>query len=525
MKTIMKKQLINENKTHKIAWISNILFEPYLRGSLVDYFLKANLDVEYVYIPYEDMHEENKKLMGASLVVVSLNFESMFPNVTTYMLKKHTSNRDIIRDCILRCRELYSLIKKHTDSPIVWFGFEDYSFCDAALFGRILVGDGIVDKLNLKIASEWSDILFVDFKHLIADVGISETFDLKGKYRWNAPYTKTVVKMMAEEVYKRYIIYIGKTKKCLVLDCDNVLWGGILSEDGIDGISLSNMGLGRPFWDFQCLVLRMYYHGVILAICSRNDEEEVLKVFREHSGMLLKEEHISCFQCNWDNKPENIKKISESLNISLDSIVFVDDSKFELDGVKAIFPEVTTVLYNTLFAVNDLDCFNLRLDVDEKIVKIRTNTYRTNAMREELKRRVNTFDEYIRSLNMKLDVHPTEDHELQRVAELSQRTNKCSNGARYTAEQLKVLLASKTASLYTVCLSDKFSEFGIVGVIGIKDKVLELFCLSCRALGRTIENDMLNFVKQTGVTKVRFNNTGKNAGFYRLFDDNGMIMR
>lgn len=525
MKRIMDKRLSNDNKAYRIAWISNILFEPHLSGCLVDSFFKSGLNVEYVYVPYDGMYEENNKLMEASLVVVILNFESMYPNLTTQLLKKITSTSDIICDGTLRCRELYSFIKKHTDAPIVWFGFEDYCFRDVALFGRALFCGGVVDQLNLKIASELPDISFVDFKHLIADVGISETFDLKGKYRWNAPYTKTIVKQMVEEIHKQYKIHIGKTKKCLVLDCDNVLWGGILSEDGIDGITLSNVGLGRPFWDFQCLVLRMYYHGVILAICSKNDEDDVLKVFREHSGMILREEHISCFQCNWDNKPENIRKISESLNISLDSIVFVDDSKFELDGVKASCPEVTTVLYNAKFANNDFDCFNLRLDVDKKTVEIRTNTYRTNAKREELRRKVNTFEEYLRSLDMKLDIHPTDNHELMRVSELLQRANKCTNGVRYTVKQLKVLLANEAVSLYTVHLSDKFSELGIVGAIGIKDKVVELFCLSCRALGRSIENNMVSFVKQNGVTTVRFHNTGKNAVLYKLFEDNGMIMR
>ena len=141
-----------------------------------------------------------------------------------------------------------------------------------------------------------------------------------------------------KEIQKQYFIEQGITKKCLVLDCDNVLWGGILSEDGIENIKLGGSGFGRTYQDFQRFVLSLYYHGVILAVCSKNDLPDVMNMFHEHSEMILKEEHIACFQVNWENKPDNIRRIAETLNIGLDSMVFLDDSPVEIEAVKSILP-------------------------------------------------------------------------------------------------------------------------------------------------------------------------------------------
>lgn len=230
--------------------------------------------------------------------------------------------------------------------------------------------------------------IFIDFKWLIANVGIDKAYDIKSKYRWNSPYSKELVSVIANEIYKQYLIITGNTKKCLVLDCDNVLWGGVLSEDGIAGIRIRESGLGRTFQDFQRYLLDLYYHGVILAVSSKNDSVDVLCVFREHTGMILKEEHIACFRCNWDNKPDNIRAISEILNIGIDSIVFVDDSTYEIESVKALLPKVTTGLYNRDTIYDELSCFNLKRDVDPQVVRERTNTYKTNTWRSELHRHI-----------------------------------------------------------------------------------------------------------------------------------------
>ena len=210
------------------------------------------------------------------------------------------------------------------------------------------------------------------------------------------------------------------------------------------------------------------YHGVILAVRSKNDESDVLRVFRDYTGMLLREEHMSLCQCNWNIKSDNITNISQSLNIGLDSIVFVDDSIFEIGSVKTILPEVTTVLYQRDPIYGELPCFNIKRCANLQTVRERTSTYKTNILRFEIQKNALSYEDYISSLAMNVEIHKAKECELARIAELTQRTNKCTNGTRYTVDQLKEKFFSLDDELYTVCVSDKFSNLGVVGAVGIK---------------------------------------------------------
>ncbi len=502
---------------NSVVLLSNIIFEPYWYKCLKEAFISSNLDVQTTYVPYESFRDYSNTLTDADTVVICLSFDVLYPNISNEVHSKNVTYDDVLMDCIYKCDEVYSFIKTCTNAKIIWFGFEDYFDCHEIICGNVQHYNGIVDKINSKLFNIIEKDIYIDFKRLIAKIGIANAYDTKSKYRWNAPYSKELISHMANEVYKQHLITVGNTKKCLVLDCDNVLWGGTLSEDGIEGIQISNSGLGRHHQDFQRFLLEMYYHGVILTICSKNDEVDVLNVFRKHSGMLLREEHISCFRCNWDNKADNIKAIADILDIGLDSMVFVDDSQFEIELVKNVFPDVTTILYHGDTVYHALSCFNLRTNTDLQTIKERTSTYRTNVQREELKMNASSFDEYISSLNMKIDIHKTQEQELARLSELTQRTNKCTNGVRYTLEQLKARINKADYDLYTVCLSDRFSNLGIVGVMGISGQTIDLFSLSCRALGRNVENQMLFWLLEKHLYSVRYIKTGKNDTLKNLF--------
>lgn len=214
---------------------------------------------------------------------------------------------------------------------------------------------------------------------------------------------------------------------------------------------------------------------------------------------------------------QNIKAIASILNIGLDSMVFADDSQFEIELVKNVLPNVTTILYHRDTVYYALSCFNLRTNTNLQTIKDRTSTYRTNVQREELKMNASSFHEYIFSLNMKIDIHKTQEQELARLSELTQRTNKCTNGVRYTLEQLKARVNKADYDLYTVCLSDRFSNLGIVGVMGISGQTIDLFSLSCRALGRNVENQMLCWLLEKHLYSVRYIKTGKNDTLKNLF--------
>ena len=511
-------------KALQSAWISNIIFEPYMQACINGAFMQTGDSVRLNCVMHEEIDSSSEILKNANIVVVCLNFEELYPNLIATALESDYTIGQICNDIKNSILELFSLIKSTSNAKISWFGFEDYYCASRLNFGSAPMFDGLVDRVNHFLYNLVNDDLFVDLKRMIASIGIKNAYDSKGKYRWNAPYSKELINLMADEVYKQYLVEKGITKKCLVLDCDNVLWGGVLSEDGIENIKLAGSGFGRLYQDFQRFVLSLYNHGVILAICSKNDLTDVLNVFREHSEMILKEEHIACFQVNWDDKPGNLKTIAEKLNIGLDSIVFVDDSPVEIEAVKTLLPDVTTILFHRDMDYSQFSCFNLKRNVSLADIEKRNKTYRTNARRDELKEQSGSYEEYVKALDIKTEIHRIVPMEYSRVSELTQRTNKCTSGRRFTVQEIKDLIENGETDFYTVHVSDRFSDLGLVGAFAVKDNELVLLCLSCRALGRGIENTMLEYILSNwNIESVAYHSTGKNACLKELIEEKILI--
>ena len=492
-----------------IAVISNIIFEPHFLPLTKQYFGE---NTAIFPIPFGEHTEAEfqAQLVSADLIVVWLNIEALLLG-QFYSLAEQGSN-----ETIALCKKLYADLTSISHVKIVWFLFEDYELPLSVTVGHVY--HNFVDKLKLLLRDALGNqVSFIDLKYLIAEIGISNAYDSKSKYRWNAPYSKTLIEAAVKVIHKQYLIEKGITKKCLVLDCDNVLWGGILSEDGIENLKLSGSGLGRVYQDFQRFVLSLYYHGVILAICSKNDLSDVLVMFYEHSEMLLKEEYIACFQVNWEDKPINIEKIAHKLNIGLDSMVFVDDSPVEIEAVKAMLPEVTSILFKRDMNYEQFTCFNLKSNVSIADIDKRNETYRTNRFREELKAKYTDYADYIAALKIKMDIHEAAPIEFSRISELTQRTNKCTNGRRYTVAEIKEHIASEAFRLYSVSVSDCFSDLGLVGAIEVEGDALTLFSLSCRALGREVEEKMIEFISDKyKIKKIVFESTGKNEAVKTL---------
>ena len=500
-----------------VSVISDIVFDPYFVPFMKVYF-GENVKIYPIHNMGLNYDEYRKQLEISNIIIVWLNIESLYLNACNALSLSSTANLISSEDIITSCEKLYTDISACSSSLILWFTFDNYYMKSHITCGRVFSGQ--IERLNIQLYDtfkNFDNIIFINLNHLIAEVGLINTYDSKGKYRWNAPYSKILVEVVVKEIHKQYLIENGITKKCLVLDCDNVLWGGILSEDGVENLKLGGSGLGRPYQDFQRFVFSLYSHGVILAICSKNDLSDVMIMFHEHSEMILKEEHIACFQVNWENKPENIRRIAEKLNIDLDSMVFIDDSPVEIEAVKVMLPEVTAIVYERDTVYDKLSCFNLKSNIRIADIKKRNETYLKNQFREALKSQYNSFSDYINALGIKLDIHESTQIEISRISELTQRTNKCTNGIRYTVSEIKEKLTDESIILYSVFVSDCFSDLGLVGVIEVQGNILTLFSLSCRALGLEIEDKLLNFIKQNHrITKIRFKLTGKNDRVRKL---------
>lgn len=511
----MLKCMVKMNKL-KIVWVSNITLEPYLRNSLNELFQKEQIQVELTCYSYEKYLETGAGI-DADYIGVYMDFDTLFPNATLDILSNQQLSEEYRSAIMSLFQKIYSTSKQHGECPLIWFGLEDYCFQSDWVFGTVPKMDGIVDQINLNLIQLLDEDVFIDMKRLIANVGVKVAYNPKGKYRWNAPYSKDVIEQITMEVYKAYLRNTGHTPKCLVLDCDNVLWGGILSEDGIEGIQLGDTGPGKAYQDFQRYLLELYYHGVILTVCSKNDKDDVLKVFKEHSGMVLKEENIALFRVNWDNKVDNIQYISDILNIGLDSMVFVDDSPFEIGAVSSAFSDVTTIIFRRDSIYKDLGCFNLKRNIDVESIRQRNQTYLTNVQRRELQDTSGTFEDYLKKLKMNIDIHEILASEIARVSELTQRANKCTNGIRYTVNELMIKIQNPNYSLWSISVSDRFANLGIVGAVGIYKNTLDLFVLSCRALGRGIEDKMMSLVNDQNVEFFSFLSTKKNEAIFDIF--------
>lgn len=491
-----------------IAVISNIIFEPYFIPLIKSRF---GDNILIFPIPYEEHNDETykKQLEKCNMIIIWLNFESLFSNIINLAYSNNLGKQKI-DEAVTLCEKLFINLSTYSNARILWFLFEDYYS-----HGSTITGDkycSFVDEINVKLCDKLDKhVFFINLKHMIAEIGIANAYNMKGKYRWNAPYSRSLIEIAVMEIHKEYLTEKGITKKCLVLDCDNVLWGGILSEDGIENLKLGGSGFGRLYQDFQKFVLSLYYHGVILAVCSKNNLSDVLSMFNEHTEMILKEENIACFQVNWGNKPDNIKKISETLNIGLDSMVFIDDSAVEIESVKAMLPEVIAIQYVHDTIYEQLSCFNLKSEINIADIEKRNETYRTSQSREVLKSQYDSYKDYINALDIKIDIHMSLPIEYSRISELTQRTNKCTNGKRYTVSQIKEMVNADNITLYSLSVSDNFSDLGLVGVIGIEENTLSLFSLSCRALGREIEEKMITYIADRHeINDIEFSSTGRN---------------
>lgn len=494
------------------AVVSNVCFEPYLRDLLEE---KFGEETHLTAVPLAELHDAvyAETMYQADAVIVLVNLDEQFPGLADEVRTGTVFPGDVVASMETVCRITADYLKNVSDAPVFWFTFEGYGISTRDLFFADVYLRGIVGKLNEMLFSlSADDITFLDLEYLIARIGVENSYDIRGKYRWNAPYSKALIAEMVNGIDHRIRAGNGETKKCVVVDCDNVLWGGIISEDGIEGIRLDNGGLGREYRDFQRYLKTLYDYGIILAVCSKNDAPDVLRVFREHSGMILREEHISCFFVNWKDKAENIREIAASLRIGLDSIVFVDDSVFEIQAMRALLPEVVSIQYNRKTVCSDIAaCIRLNDTGSYENVLKRQTTYVTDQKRERLLASCASFEEYLQSLAMETDIHEAVVSELNRIAELTQRANQCTNGVRCSVSELKAFMASG-GKLYAVCVKDRYSDLGLVGVIGITGDCLSLLVLSCRALGRSIEDRLIAFAFEHGARRMVWKDTGKNGG-------------
>ena len=307
----------------------------------------------------------------------------------------------------------------------------------------------------------------------------------------------------------------GKIKKCVILDLDNTLWGGVIGDDGLGGIQIGELKAGHVYSDFQRWLKQLKEFGTILAVCSKNNEDTAKEPFEKHDEMILRLSDISVFVANWDDKASNIKLIQESLNIGMDSIVFIDDNPFERNLVKSMIPEIEVpdLPENPAEYLSFLQSLNLF----DTASFAGTNADRTSQYQAEFERKKSqmtyaSIDDYLKSLEMKGRAKAFESVRYARIAQLTQRSNQFNlRTIRYTEDEIEKIANDENYITLYYTLEDKFGDHGLIAVVIMKkasdeEVFVDTWLMSCRVLKRGMEefivNKMVQSAKEHGFKKV-----------------------
>jgi len=432
-------------------------------------------------------------------------------------------------------------IRSKTQAMILWQGFLTPAYPAQGIFdsqtshGQL----GAIRQLNDAVRDalrRTPGAYFVDLDLCRGRVGDRHFYDDRYWHMGRAPFSLEAYEEIASENLKFLRAVVGQAKKCLVLDCDNVLWGGVVGEDGLANLKLGASYPGSTYQEFQQVVLDLHQRGVILALCSKNNEADVREVFGRHPDMILQEAHFAAQRVNWNDKVTNLRELAAELNIGLDSMVFVDDSEFEINLVRSQLPEVETIHIPAAMASRaghrllSAGLFDT-LTVSAEDAR-RGQMYREEAIRQHQRAAATDLEGYYRSLDMRLEIGFVDDLSLPRVAQQTQKTNQFNlTTRRYTEADIQAFARREDAAVIFARLRDRFGDSGIVGtcilIFAQGEALIDTFLLSCRALGRGVEDAFLSqslrLAKARGASAVvgEYYATGKNAQVSDFFASRG----
>ena len=363
-----------------------------------------------------------------------------------------------------------------------------------------------VTRLNAAIRTmaeqQGVDILAIDDR--AARDGIGKWHDTALWHRSKQEVSPTASPMYGDLVGRWLAAKQGRSFKCLVLDLDNTVWGGVIGDDGLEGIAIGQGSpLGEAYTAFQEYARELSRRGVILAVCSKNDEANALEPFEKHPDMVLKRGDIASFVANWSNKADNIRAIAHELNIGLDSLCFIDDNPFERNLVRqelpmVAVPEVSDDPTGYPVALSDGGYFE-GLSVTEED-RERTSQYQGNKARDALKAAVTDLPSYLRGLEMELIWRRFDKIGQQRIVQLINKSNQFNlTTRRYTDDDIVAVMADPNAFGLQLRLTDRFGDNGIIAIVigrlqPNQDLLIDTWLMSCRVLGRQVEPTTLNLI-------------------------------
>jgi FkbH-like protein len=403
--------------------------------------------------------------------------------------------------------------------------------------GQVALLQSVNDRLR-RLGEDTAAMDVIDYDALVARYGRLRWHDETKFLTARMPIAADCLHRLAAE-YLRYLLpAAARTRKVLVVDLDDTLWGGVVGEVGSDGIKLDGAYPGGAYRALQRAILDLHRRGVILAIASKNNPADAAEVLDRHPEMLLRPAHFSATRINWNDKAESLREIAAELNLGLDSIAFLDNSPSEQERVRQELPEVYVVPLNgrpETYADQVRACpvfERVALSVEDRD---RGRLYAEERLRSGLREQSGSLEDFYRSLGMTARIEGVTSRNLTRVAQLTQKTNQFNlTTRRYNEEAIRDLAASGTHRIFAVSVQDRYGDNGLVGVaiLALAGRVAEIdtFLLSCRVIGRTVETALLAEVAAAamaaGATTLRgsFLATKKNAPAQPFYPDHGFTL-
>jgi len=439
--------------------------------------------------------------------------------------------------------EIYHLIKSfygNSGSKLVITNLSVPSYSPYGIYEtKIVYGlrDMIIDfnaKINSTVRS-FESVYLYDFDSFVRKYGENNVFDFRQFFIGDIKVSFEYIPYLIHDLVGYIKVFLGLNKKCIVLDLDNTLWGGIVGEDGFEGINLGDTPEGKAFVEFQKILFALHKRGIILAINSKNNADDAIKVIKEHPNMVLREENFSSVRINWNDKVANMKEIADELNIGLDSMIFFDDEPVNREYMRLSLPQVLTVdlADDTSEYAQDLMDMN-----DFHVLKIteedigRGKMYLEERQRKELEKSATNLEDFLKQLDIKILIKNANEFTIPRISQLTLKTNQFNlTTKRYQEEGIRDLVHKDNYWIGCAQVEDKFGDNGITGVFIIKKEksewIIDTFLLSCRIMGRKIEDGILAYIlqkaKQEGANTIKgtFIPTKKNKPCENFLSDFG----
>jgi len=408
---------------------------------------------------------------------------------------------------------LNSTIKQNQKNYIIIFS--EYLFDNQILFSKnqkysIILKNYLLDRLNV-LSKKYKNIFNFDLDYFFSKHGYNYTFSKRNFYLMNCRLSTQGINLLSKELNFFLKKINTANKKVLILDCDNTLWGGVLGEEGIEKIQIGQDGIGKAYQDFQKVVKYFKNQGILLVLASKNNEQDVKQVLKKHKSMILKDEDITSYKVNWEDKARNIIELSNELMLGLDSFVFWDDNPIEREKVRKKIKQVEVIEPK-----NDVSYWPTQLMEYKGFAKFtlskedknKTTQYKQRNKFLEKKKLYKDEIKYLRSIKIKPKILKLNQSNTDRAVQLTQKTNQFNfTSKKYSHSELKKINSQN--KIFLVELSDIYGDHGIISLVIIKKiqniMYLDTFILSCRILGRYLENWLISKIQEYALkNKVKY---------------------